>query len=79
MLYCLFHFDRELRSEYRRESVTQLWIAPKLIVVPLQFIEHTRIVMWTEGGRDHALSRTDSESLGARTARARKKHHHVAA
>jgi hypothetical protein len=80
MLYCLFHFGQELRQESQRESAAALWIAsPKSNVVPLQFIGHTRIVVWSEGTWNYVLSSADSESPLAQGKDATKEHYDVAA
>jgi len=80
MLYCLFHFGQELRQGSRRESAADLWIAsPKSNVVPLQFMGHTRIVVWSESAWDYFLSSADSEPLEARSKGTTKEHYDVAA
>jgi hypothetical protein len=57
-----------------------LWIAsPKLNVVPLQFIGHSQIVVWSEGTWNYVLSSADSESPLAQGKDATKEHYDVAA
>jgi hypothetical protein len=77
MLCCLFHFEQELRQEFRRESAADLWISSvKPKVVPLRFIRDTQIVVWSEGVWGHCA---DLELLETRSAGAKEEHYDAAA
>ena len=60
LLYCLFHFGKELRHESRSRADEDLWMASqKLKVVPVQFVGPASLAIWSEGTWHRVLSTMD--------------------
>lgn len=80
MLYCLFHFGQELRQESLRRSAAGQWVAwPRLNVMTLQFVAHTRVIVWSDGTWNCLLSSAHSELRLGRSKVATNNHYDMAA
>lgn len=78
LLYCMFHFAREMRRPRRRPNEDLLSQPPPTRVVPLQFLGPCSIAFWSDGTWHRLVSAEKNSVTGYKDSELPKKQHHAA-